>query len=262
MSFIESTVTESGIATITLNRPDKHNALTLDMIELFLAELDALKRNEKLRFLVIRSTGENFCAGADVNWMKQGGTYSQEENLRDAKKLGKLLYQLYHFPFPTIALVQGKAIGGGVGLIACCDIAISTTRSEFSFMEVRLGLIPSVISPYIIGAIGQRQAKRYFLTAQSMDAMEARTLGLIHEAVDSTQLDMAATRLINQLLVAGPLALTHVKKLVRDVYDLPITDEITDLTAERIAMIRASKEGQEGLSAFLGQRPPIWSVKA
>jgi len=248
-----------GVATIRMNRPDVHNAFDDALIAALTAELRRLEQLPQARVIVLAANGKSFSAGADLNWMQRMAKYSQEENLRDAMALAGLMRTLDGVKKPTVARVQGAAFGGGVGLVACCDIAIASTQAAFSLSEVRLGLIPSVISPYVIAAIGEREARRYFLTAERFDAMEARRIGLVHDVVDSGALDESVEKMAGQLLKGGPQALAAAKKLIADVSRRPMDDALSAETARRIAAIRVESEGQEGLAAFLEKRKPDWN---
>ena len=250
-----------GVATMRMNRPDVHNAFDDALIAALTAELRRLDQLPEARVIVLAANGKSFCAGADLNWMRRMGKYSQEENLRDAMALAGLMRTLDGLKKPTIARVQGAAFGGGVGLVACCDIAIASTEAAFSLSEVRLGLIPSVISPYVIAAIGEREARRYFLTAERFDAAEARRIGLVHDVVGSSALDETVARISGQLLKGGPQALAAAKKLIADVSRRSMDDALSADTARRIAAIRVESEGQEGLAAFMEKRPPAWTRK-
>jgi methylglutaconyl-CoA hydratase len=248
-----------GVATIRMNRPEVHNAFDDALIAALTAELRRLDPLPEARVIVLAASGKSFSAGADLNWMRRMAKYSQEENLRDAMVLAGLMRTLDGVKKPTVARVQGAAFGGGVGLVACCDIAIASTEAAFSLSEVRLGLIPSVISPYVIAAIGEREARRYFLTAERFDAVEARRIGLVHEVVDSGALDEAVAKIAGQLLKGGPQALAAAKKLIADVSRRPMDDALSAETARRIAAIRVESEGQEGLAAFFEKRRPDWN---
>lgn len=248
-----------GIATVTMNRPDVHNAFDDALIAALTAELRRVDRLAEARVVVLAANGKSFSAGADLNWMKRMAKYSREENLRDAAGLASLMRTLDGMQKPTIARVQGAAYGGGVGLVACCDIAIATTAAGFSLSEVRLGLIPSVISPYVIAAIGERAARRYFLTAERFDAREAFRIGLVHEVVESSALDEAIARITAELLKGGPQAQAAAKRLIADVSRRPMDDALAAETAKRIAEIRTGDEGREGVAAFLEKRKPDWS---
>ena len=250
---------KDGIATLRMNRPDVHNAFDDALIAALTVELRRLDQLPQARVIVLAANGKSFSAGADLGWMQRMAKYSREENLRDATALADLMRTLDGVKKPTVARVQGAAFGGGVGLVACCDIAVASTQAAFSLSEVRLGLIPSVISPYVIAAIGERQARRYFLTAERFDAMEARRIGLVHEVVDGAALDEAVGSIAGHLLKGGPQALSAAKKLIADVGRRPMDDALCAETARRIAAIRVESEGQEGLAAFLQKRKPSWS---
>jgi methylglutaconyl-CoA hydratase len=208
--------------------------------------------------MVLGSEGKSFSAGADLEWMKRMASYSYDENLRDASALALMLKTLNEIPQPTIARVQGAAFGGAVGLVSCCDMAVAASAASFSLSEVKIGLVPATISPYVIAAIGQRAARRYFVTAERFDAHRALQLGLVNEVVDAEQLDQEIDRLINTLLANGPEAVTGAKQLVFDVAGKPIDQQLIDATCETIAAIRVSEQGQEGLQAFLEKRKPQW----
>jgi len=253
---------QPGIAAVRMNRPDVHNAFDDMLIAALTAELRRVDQLPEVRVVVLAASGKSFSAGADLGWMKRMASYSQKENLRDGMALAGLMRTLDGMKKPTIARVQGAAFGGGVGLVACCDIAIASTEAIFSLSEVRLGLIPSVISPYVIAAIGEREARRYFLTAERFDAMEARRIGLVHEVVESAALDAAVTNMTAHLLKGGPQALAAAKKLIVDVSRRPMDDALSAETARRIAAIRVEAEGQEGLAAFFEKRPPAWAKKS
>ena len=259
---ILQTEINQGIGTIRMNRPDVHNAFDDVLIAALTAELRRLDQLPQARVVVLAASGKSFSAGADLNWMRRMAKYSREENLRDAMALAGLMRTLDEMEKPTVASVQGAAFGGGVGLVACCDIAIASTEAAFSLSEARLGLIPSVISPYVIAAIGERQARRYFLTAERFDAAEARRIGLVHEVVDSAALDAAVANMTAHLLKGGPNALAAAKKLIVDVSRRPMDDALSAETARRIAAIRVESEGQEGLAAFFEKRPPAWTKKS
>lgn len=250
---------KDGIATVRMNRPDVHNAFDDALIAALTAELLRVDGLAQARVVVLAANGKSFSAGADLNWMKRMARYSREENLRDAAALAGLMRTLDGMKKPTIARVQGAAYGGGVGLVACCDIAIATTQAGFSLSEVRLGLIPSVISPYVIAAIGERTSRRYFLTAERFDAREAFRIGLVHEVVESDALDETVAKIAAELLKGGPQAQAAAKKLIADVSRRPMDDALSAETAKRIAEIRTRDEGCEGVAAFLEKRKPDWS---
>jgi methylglutaconyl-CoA hydratase len=264
MTGSEHTVTltvESGIARLTLNRSERHNAFDDQMIAVLDNRLQEIAGNSEVRVVILAAEGKSFSAGADLDWMKRMAGYSQAENEADAKALGDMLARLNTLPVPTIALVQGGAYGGGVGLVAACDLAIATDDAVFALTEVRLGIIPSVVSPYVLGAIGQRAARRFFLTAERFDASEAHRIGLVHEVVPAGKLNLAADRLVKYLLAGGPSAIATAKQLIADLAGRPIDEATITETAHRIAAARASDEGKEGISAFLERRKPGWDAE-
>jgi methylglutaconyl-CoA hydratase len=253
-----SEVDDHGRATITLNRPELHNAFDDTLINALTEELKRLERDPGVRVILLAAKGKSFSSGADLNWMRRMADYSFIENLSDAMGLAELMKTLANIPKPTVALIQGAAIGGGVGLVACCDIALASDRASFCLSEVKLGLIPAVISPYVAAAIGSRATRRYFITAERFDALEAHRLGLVHEIVPAEDLVQKGDELSRALLRNGPQAMASVKALVAEVSLSALDDDLIADTAERIAEIRASDEGREGLSAFLEKRPPGW----
>jgi len=249
---------ERGVATVTLNRPDIHNAFDDQLIAELSTIFEHVGQDDAVRVMILASKGKSFCAGADLNWMKRMANYSYEENLADANALAQMLLSLNELPKPTIARVQGAAFGGAVGLIACCDMAIGSKLSKFCLSEVKLGLMPATISPYVIDAIGARAARRYFTTAEVFSSMRARRLGLLSEAVTEEELDQTIEQLVEHLLKNAPKAVASAKQLVFDVRDTPAGKGLLDLTSKRIAAARVSAEGQEGLSAFLQKRKANW----
>jgi len=251
--------TEEGVATVTMNRPEVHNAFDDALIAELTAEFRRLDQAPEVRVVVLAASGKSFSAGADLNWMKRMAQYSEADNLRDAVALAGLMRTLHGMRKPTVARVQGAAFGGGVGLVACCDIAVAAVEAQFSLSEVRLGMIPSVISPYVVAAIGERAAHRYFLTAERFGAEEAHRIGLVHEVVAADKLDEAIAGLTRHLLGGGPHAHAAAKKLIADVSRHPLDDALIEDTARRIATIRVSAEGREGIAAFLEKRKPDWS---
>jgi methylglutaconyl-CoA hydratase len=255
-------VAPDGCATLTMNRPDVHNAFDDQLISQLTQRLRELEANAQVRVVVLAAEGKSFSAGADLNWMKRMARYSEAENLRDAVALADLLHTLSALKKPTVGRVQGAAYGGGVGLVACCDIAVATASASFSLSEVRLGLIPAVISPHVIAAIGERQARRYFLTAERFDAAEALRIGLLHAVVDQAQLDAAVQGIVEQLLKGGPRAQAAAKDLIAGVANRPVDRALVEDTAERIARIRVTPEGREGIAAFLEKRAPSWTSKS
>lgn len=250
---------QHGIAQLIINRPEVHNAFDDRVIEQLIGTLEAVDQDTSVRVLVLRSNGKHFSAGADLGWMKRMAKNSHQDNLEDAGRLARLMDVLNNLSKPTIGLVQGAAYGGAVGLAACCDIVIATENSQFCLSEVKIGLIPAVISPYVVRAIGERQSRRYFLTAEAFSAAEAREYGLVHDIVPSADLlDDACARLIKQLRRNSPQAMNAAKALIFAVSSKVIEQSVIDDTARRIADIRVSDEGQEGLGAFLEKRKPNW----
>ncbi|RUO49708.1 enoyl-CoA hydratase-related protein [Pseudidiomarina donghaiensis] len=246
------------VAWLTLNRPEVHNAFDDRMIAELLDALAAVRNNNQVRVLVLRSEGKNFSAGADLGWMRSMAAKNYDENIADAAELSRLMQELDELPQPTIALVQGAAFGGAVGLAACCDIALATPASSFCLSEVKIGLIPAVISPYVMRAMGTRQARRYMLTAERFNAEEALRIGLVHDIAED--LKQAAQPLIEALINNSPAAVAAAKSLAMAVDQQPLNANTRQLTIERIAEIRVSAEGQEGLSAFLEKRAPNWKT--
>lgn len=248
-----------GVATVTLRRPDVHNAFDDVLIERLRRELQGLNNNPKVRVVVLAAEGKSFSAGADLNWMKRMAGYERAENLEDAKNLGKLMATLHRMRQPTVAAVQGAAYGGGVGLVAACDIAIASEAAHFCLSEVRLGLIPAVIGPYVIHAIGERQATRYMMTAEKFSAAEAMRIGLVHDVVPADVLQDRLNEVVGDLLKGGPKALSEVKNLVSYITTSATQDEkVVRDTAGHIARVRATEEGQEGVAAFLDKRKASW----
>lgn len=255
-----STRFDDGIARLTLARPDIHNAFDDALIEALIEELKALADDDDVRAVVLTGEGASFSAGADLNWMRRMASASEKDNRRDARRLAKLMRTLHYLPKPTIARVNGSAFGGGIGLIACCDIAIATKEAKFGLTEVRLGLVPATISPYVIEAIGMRQARRFFLTGEIFDADTAMRIGLVHQVVTAKQLDAAVESQLALLRAAGPTAVSEAKALIHRIAhpDFKRQRELDEINADLIARLRVSKEGQEGLGAFLEKRKPGW----
>ena len=250
-----------GVATVTLNRAEKHNAFNDTVIAELHETFVSLSGNNDVRAVVLTGSGKSFSAGADLGWMKQSATFSVEENKADAMRLSGMLSMLANCPKPTIALVNGAAFGGGVGLAACCDIGIALSTAIFSLSEVKLGLTPATISPYVVRAIGARAAQRYFLTGERFDGIEARRIGLVHEiAQTADEAEMILNGILSQLLAGGPTAQRDCKDLISYVAGRDIDTAVREETAIRIAARRISDEGQEGLSAFFEKRKPSWSV--
>ena len=256
MSGILHTIDARGVATLTLNRPERHNAFDDVLIGEITATLEGFAGDRAVRVVVLRSAGASFSAGADVQWMRRVADYTETENREDSARLSLLMHTLDRLPKPTLAVVQGAAYGGGVGLAACCDIVLASFRARFSLSEVRLGLIPAVISPYVIAAIGARQARRYFLTAEIIDAARALQIGLAHELAEPDALDARAEAIVTTLLQQAPGAQAEAKDLVFLCASRATDDALRQETAHRIAARRATPEGREGLSAFLEKRAP------
>jgi methylglutaconyl-CoA hydratase len=250
---------QGPVGLVTMNRPDRHNAFDDVLIRELTEAFRSMEAEEGVRVVVLSGAGRSFSAGADLNWMRRMAGFSKEENERDAMGLGALMRTLAHLRKPTVARVHGAAYGGGVGLVACCDIAVASQEATFSFSEAKLGLVPAVISPYIVAAIGERAARRYFMTGERFDAAEAWRLGLIHElAAFEGEIDEKVGLLVDALLACGPAAQREAKDLIRAVSGRPITSELIQDTATRIARLRASPEGREGVAAFLEKRRPAW----
>ncbi|TAN56962.1 MAG: enoyl-CoA hydratase/isomerase family protein [Rhodospirillales bacterium] len=250
---------EQGKATVTLNCPLIHNAFDEALIADLTLALERLGNDPQVRAVVLTGAGKSFSAGGDLNWMKRTASAGFDENLADAKALAHLLHILDTLPKPTIARVQGPAFGGGVGLVSACDIAVATPSASFALSEVKLGLIPATISPYVVAAMGARAARRYFLTGERFDAAEALRLGLVHELVSPEDLDETVERIVAALVANGPQAIGKTKDLIRFVTSRSIDEAMREETAIRIAQCRASLEGKEGVDAFLGKRKPAWS---
>lgn len=259
MNRVITDIDDLGVAWVRLNNPDRHNAFDDQIIGQLTEAFVAIASNSDVRVMVLGSEGKSFSAGADLGWMKRMASYSYKENLRDAGALALMLKTLNQMPQPTIARVQGAAFGGAVGLVSCCDMAVAATNASFSLSEVKIGLVPATISPYVIAAIGERWARRYFLTAERFDAQRAMQIGLVNEAVNAEQLDQQINSLIEALLVNGPEAVMAAKQLVFDVSGKPIDQNLIDHSCEVIAAIRVSEQGQEGLNAFLEKRKPHWT---
>lgn len=250
-----------GVATLWLARPEGHNAFDETLIGELTAALRALDADDDVRVVVLAGRGASFCAGADLNWMKRAASFSPEENLRDARALATMLRTLALMAKPTVARVQGAAIGGGLGLVAACDIGVASTGASFATSEVRLGLIPATIAPYVVSAIGERQARRYFLSGERISAARALAINLVHEVAEPERLDAAVGDMVDALLAGGPRAQAAAKQLIRDVAKPPITDRLAEETASRIASLRATPEATEGIAAFLCKRSPPWKIK-
>ncbi|MGK0499663.1 MAG: methylglutaconyl-CoA hydratase [Oceanicoccus sp.] len=255
---LEQQIDQRGVATIWLNNPDKHNAFDDNTIAALSQCFKALNNNPAVRVVILAAKGRNFSAGADLNWMKRMADYSYQQNLADAEKLAAMLHTLNSLSKPTIARVQGAAFGGGVGLVSCCDIAVASDGASFCLSEVKIGLVPATISPYVIEAIGPRAARRYFITAERFSAATALQLGLINECVAEVELDNSINVIVDALISNSPSAVANAKQLIRDVQYRAINDQLIQETSELIATLRSSAEGKEGLSAFLEKRAANW----
>jgi methylglutaconyl-CoA hydratase len=249
------------IATITLNRPQLRNAFNEDAIADLTMAFDEASQDAGVRAIVLAANGPAFCAGADLHWMKKMAGYSPAENEADALRLADMLRTIYFSPKPVVARVQGDCYAGGMGLVAACDIVVAAEGVNFCLSEVKLGLIPATISPYVIRAMGEQASRRWFLTAERFDAQEARRLGLAHEVVPAHALDATVAAIVKALAGNSPNAVREAKKLVRDIAGVPVDDALLADTAGRIAAIRASNEGREGVAAFLDKRKPSWLVE-
>jgi methylglutaconyl-CoA hydratase len=250
---------EAGIATVTLNRPEVRNAFNDEVIAELTATIAEFGERAEVRCIVLAANGPSFCAGADLNWMKRMAAYTYDENAADARALAQMLRVLYRCDKPTVARVQGDAYAGGMGLVAACDIAVAVDTANFCLSEVRLGLIPATISPYVIRAMGPRAAHRYFLTAERFDAAEAHRIGFVHEVAKADQLDAKVSDIAQSVIAAGPAAVKACKALVQDVAGEEIDHDLIERTVKGIADIRVSDEGREGIQSFLAKRKPSWT---
>lgn len=248
-----------GIAEVVLNRPDKRNAFDDVIIQQLITALENVDADNNVKVVILRSEGKHFSAGADLGWMRRMADNSRQENLDDSRELARLMNVLNHLSKPVMGLVQGAAFGGAVGLAACCDIVLATDKASFCLSEVKLGLIPAVISPYVVRAIGERQARRYFLSAEVFTATQAQEYGLVHIVCDDVEaMNARCNEMLQQLATNGPEAMKAAKDLVFAVSHKPISADVIDDTAQRIADIRVGAEGQEGLGAFLNKRKANW----
>ena len=251
-----------GIAVIWLNRPDIRNAMSDTLIAELTDAFTAAAEDEDVRAVVLAGNGKAFCAGADLNWMQRAAGYTHEQNLADAQRLAALLETIATCPKPTVARVHGPAYAGGMGLVAACDVAIASIEATFCLSEVKLGLIPATISPYVIRAMGPRAARRWFLSGEVFDAAEAYRIGFVHDLCPPEELDGAVNALLGQFMLASPQALAACKRLIDDVAGRPVDAALIDDTARRIADARTSDDGREGLASFLEKRKPRWVPQA
>lgn len=254
----------NGIVLLSLNRPELHNAFNEELIEILTNKIKEFNKKENVRLLVLTGEGASFCAGADLNWMKKMKNYSETQNFEDSKKLSELFVALNEFSKPVIGKINGSALGGGVGLVSCCDYIIATDDAQFGLTEVRLGLVPAVISPFVIAKIGESQARAYFMSGERFGAQRAREIGLIHEVVTKDKLEEATEKLIKSFLSAGPIAAVEAKKLIFKNKEITLKEMATsdsslqNYTCKMIAKIRISGEGQEGMTALLEKRKANW----
>lgn len=247
-----------NLATVTLNRPDVRNAFNETTIAEITAAFTELGADHEVRAIVLAANGQSFCAGADLNWMKKMADYTHEENLADAGQLATMLHTIYSCPKPVVARIQGDCYAGGMGLVAACDVVVTVDSANFCLSEVKLGLIPATISPYVIKAMGENAARRYFLTAERFSAAEAHRLGFAHELVSAELLDAKVADIVKALVSNSPNAVKQAKTLVREVGGREITAALIAGTVQGIAQIRASDEGREGVRSFLEKRKPNW----
>jgi methylglutaconyl-CoA hydratase len=256
---IEVEYSEKGFATLWLNRPQKNNAFNAEMIRELIQAIDQVQADKSLRFLLLRGRGKHFSAGADLAWMQQSAKLDFDANLNDAHELAELMYSLYHLELPTLAVVQGAAFGGAVGLVACCDMAIGAHDALFSLSEVRIGLAPAVISPFVVKAMGERATRRYAISGERFSGERARDLGLLSETYAAEALDDSLCGWIDTLMMNSPQAMRASKDLMREASSGSLSPALRRYTENSIARIRVSPEGQEGLNAFLEKRKPKWT---
>jgi methylglutaconyl-CoA hydratase len=257
-----SQVDANGTATLTLNRPEVHNAFDPEMVNALTSELKRLEADERVRAIVITGAGRNFCAGADIEHMRRTAKFSRSQNLENARATSLMLQTLHSLAKPSIACVRGAARGGGVGLVSACDIAIAERGATFRLSEVKLGIIPAMISPFVIGAIGRRQSHRYMISGEEFDAAEACRIGLLHDICEEPGLNERVGRMLAQIYSSGPHAIAAIKKLIPEVAGTRIDDKLMEKVSQRIAAVRVTAEAQEGLSAFLEKRKTAWSTPA
>jgi methylglutaconyl-CoA hydratase len=257
MKYLQLTV-QDGVATLVLSRPEVRNAFNDEVIAEFTQAFGELGGREDVRCVVLAAEGVAFCAGADLNWMRRMADYTHAENLADAAQLAEMLRVIYECPKPTVARIQGDVFAGGMGLVAACDMAVSVDTANFCLSEVKLGLIPATISPYVIRAMGARAAHRYFLTAERFDAQEAHRIGFIHSMVTGEALDAKVAEITRALVSASPEAVKACKQLLQDVAGRDISADLIASTVQGIADIRSSEQGKEGVQSFLQKRKPSW----
>ena len=250
---------EGGVLTVALNRPDIHNAMNPALMAELTAIFRDLPERDDVRVVVLTGNGRSFCAGADLSFMRAAADYTFDQNVADGQAIFDLMLAVDRCPKPVVGRINGAAIGGGAGLVCCCDIVVAADRATFAFSEARLGILPAVISPFVLARIGPARARELFLTGERFDAQRALTIGLIHHVVAEADLDAAVTERVNQLLQAAPQAQAAIKELIHTVAFQP-KESMRDYTAEAIARLRAGDEGREGMSAFLEKRPPRWQL--
>jgi len=261
MNYITiKTKIEHEVGWITFNRPEIRNAFDASVITELSNAFAEMEKNSTVRVVVLAGEGKSFCAGADLNWMGSAITQSFEENLAEANALANLFYQIYALRYPVVARVNGAAIGGGTGFVAVCDLALAAESAMFSFSEVKIGVVPACIGPYVVKKLGEGRARELFITGERMNAMRAREVGLVHKVVPDSQLDSEISSLVSALLSSGPEAIATAKRLVSNVGNMS-PEEFKPWTAEMIAKLRISPEGQEGMDAFLNKRQPKWAKK-
>lgn len=248
---------DEKVARITFARPEVHNAFNATMIAELAQVFDRVKTEASVRVVVLTGEGKSFCAGADINWMREIIDYSYEQNLSESLLLAEVLHKLYSFPKPTVAMVNGAAIGGGNGFLSACDIAVAAEEAHFGLSEVKIGLVPAAISPFVIRKIGESKAREYFLTGKRISAKKAQEIGLVNQVVPLEKLEGTVDELISLLLTSGPEALASCKELIFQVPQMSL-EEVKEFTARMIANLRISEEGQEGMASFLEKRKPNW----
>jgi methylglutaconyl-CoA hydratase len=252
-------IDDDGNATVMLNRPEVHNAFDPEMVEGLTVALEELDENEAVRAVVLVGAGTSFSAGADIAHMKKSAGYSRKKNFEAAHETGRMLYKLHTMKKPTIACIRGAVRGGGCGLVAACDIAIAARTATFRLSEVKLGIIPAMISPYVVAAMGQRMANRYMITGEEFDAAEAYRIGFVHDICEEEDLAAKVGQMLAQVYTSGPNAIVAVKELIPFIAHVPVVEDIVEETAQRLAELRTTPEAQEGLSAFLEKRATTWS---
>ncbi|MES2563156.1 MAG: enoyl-CoA hydratase/isomerase family protein [Pseudomonadota bacterium] len=251
-------IDDDGNSTVMLNRPQVHNAFDPEMVEALTTAFESLGADPQVRAIVLVGAGDSFCAGADITHMKASAQFTRQQNHEAARTAARMFHTIYTCPKPTIAAVRGAVRGGGCGLVCACDIAVATRTATFRFTEVKLGIIPAIISPYVIAAIGSRMSHRYMLTGEEMSCAEAYRIGLVHEIAEEEHLSAAVGALLGHLYTGGPAAISAIKALIPMVAHASIDDALIDETSNRIAKIRTTPEAQEGLSAFIEKRKPAW----